>query len=105
MRAPFWSQKIIDRAAELFGITRADLVSPSRFHIHAHPRFLAAKAMRELGMSYPEIGRRLNRSDHSTIINACEKAEIYMERRPYMRAAYEEIFNAAVPGFYPADEQ
>lgn len=102
---PFWSHRVIHRSAELFGLERSDITGPRRFARLTHPRFLACRAMHLVGMNYTEIGRRMGGRDHGSIMHACWRADYLIERHPHYRMAYEEIVNAAVPGFFPTEEE
>lgn len=70
---------VIDKASELFCVHRRDIAGPYRYGFLMPARFALCKALRERGLSYPHIGRIMNR-DHSTIIHAVERAEYTMER-------------------------
>lgn len=72
---------VIDKASELFHVHRRDILGPYRYNFLMPARFALCKALRERGLSYPHIGRILNR-DHSTVIYAAGRAEDTMERDP-----------------------
>lgn len=70
---------VIDKASELFCVHRRDILGPYRYNFLMPARFALCKALRERGLSYPHIGRVMNR-DHSTVIYAASRAEYLMER-------------------------
>ncbi len=72
------AQEVVRFVAANAGLSFDDLTGPSRQRSHAWPRFVAVWAVRQLcpHMSYPSIGRMLGGRDHSTIIDACNRAEM-----------------------------
>jgi chromosomal replication initiation ATPase DnaA len=95
---PFFAQRIMRRAAEMYGLSLSDLCGASRSRTHTAPRFAAAWAMSKFGMSLAEIGRFLGHRDHKTIGNAVARAEQLERRLPGYRAVLEELLDAAAPG-------
>lgn len=81
-------EDIIRRTAAAFGLTVADLRSPSRRREHTEPRFAAYWLLRKhptaagLRRSFPEIGRMLGGKDHSSVMHGIERAEDIMARCP-----------------------
>jgi chromosomal replication initiation ATPase DnaA len=70
-------RSILYRAADLFGITVADLTGRRRTPDLVQARFAAAYALRRHCQDMPlcAIGAALGGRDHSTIINALRRAE------------------------------
>lgn len=65
------AKRIIDEVAAQYKIRAAEMIGPRRHAYLIEPRHVAMRRIRkELGYSYPQIGRLFNR-DHSTIIWAC----------------------------------
>jgi len=61
--------------AEVFGLTREELVSPSRTARVAWPRQVAMYLSREhTHETLPAIGARFGGRDHSTVLHACKRA-------------------------------
>jgi chromosomal replication initiator protein len=61
--------------AEVFGLTRDELVSPSRTARVAWPRQVAMYLAREhTHETLPAIGKRFGGRDHSTVLHACKRA-------------------------------
>jgi chromosomal replication initiator protein len=61
--------------AEVFGLTREELVSPSRTARVAWPRQVAMYLAREhTHETLPAIGARFGGRDHSTVLHACKRA-------------------------------
>ncbi|MCW3003243.1 MAG: chromosomal replication initiator protein DnaA [Conexibacter sp.] len=61
--------------AEVFGLTRDELVSPSRTARVAWPRQVAMYLSREhTHETLPAIGARFGGRDHSTVLHACKRA-------------------------------
>jgi len=66
--------QIIKVVAEVFGVSLNDLVSRSRKKELTHPRQIAMYLLREvLSLSYPFIGEKIGKRDHTTAIYAYEK--------------------------------
>lgn len=74
--------EVVEEASRLFHVHKRDIVGPYRFTFLMPARFALCKALRERGLSYPHIGRIMNR-DHSTVIYAAGRAEYMMERDPH----------------------
>ncbi len=65
---------IVKTVAEFFEVPTADMTQRSRKQEVVEPRQIAMYLMRDvLKMSYPHIGDRLGKRDHTTAIHACEK--------------------------------
>ncbi len=65
---------IIKAVAEVFGISPTELISHSRKKEVVEPRQIAMYLLREiLDLSYPNIGERMGKRDHTTAIYAYEK--------------------------------
>jgi chromosomal replication initiator protein len=61
--------------ADVFGLTREELVSPSRTARVAWPRQVAMYLAREhTHETLPAIGKRFGGRDHSTVLHACKRA-------------------------------
>lgn len=71
--------ELIGKASELFDVHRRDILGPYRYNFLMPARFALCKALRNRGMSYPHIGRVLER-DHSTVIHAIRRADYMIER-------------------------
>ena len=66
--------EIIKSVADFFEIPAADITSRGRKQEVVEPRQIAMYLMREiLKLSYPHIGERVGKRDHTTAIHACEK--------------------------------
>ncbi|HKO27582.1 MAG TPA: helix-turn-helix domain-containing protein [Solirubrobacteraceae bacterium] len=62
----------VEHAARTFGVTVADIHSPSRRREKVDARAVACYAARLLGYSYVAIGRHVDR-DHSTVMHAVSR--------------------------------
>jgi chromosomal replication initiator protein len=68
-------EHIQDLVAEAFGLTREELLSPSRAARFAWPRQVAMYLAREhTHATLPAIGRSFGGRDHSTVLHACKRA-------------------------------
>jgi chromosomal replication initiator protein len=68
-------ERIQDLVAEQFGLTREELLSPSRAARVAWPRQVAMYLAREhTHETLPAIGARFGGRDHSTVLHACKRA-------------------------------
>ena len=73
--------QLILKCAEIFFVHPRDILGHARFGFLIPPRFALYKALRNRGMSMPQIGRMTNR-DHSTIRYGLERADYMIERNP-----------------------
>jgi len=71
--------EVIDEASRLFHVHKRDITGPYRYNFLMPVRFALFRAFRERGLSYPHIGRIMNR-DHSTVMYGVERAGYMMER-------------------------
>jgi chromosomal replication initiator protein len=77
---PHWDilGQIVDEAASLAGISRADILGYSHRRDFAWPRQFAMWQARQHGLPYVTIGRFFRR-DHTTVIHACRAVEARMK--------------------------
>jgi chromosomal replication initiation ATPase DnaA len=64
---------IVDAMASAYAVTREDILGARRTKQAAAARHAVMRALRDMGMSYPEIGWLLGR-DHTTVLAALRKA-------------------------------
>ncbi len=58
-----------------FQLNSKDLIGPSRIRVHCWPRFIAMSLIKEhTRLSLPQIGRLFGGRDHTTVLNALERA-------------------------------
>ena len=71
--------EIVKRVCAAFGVTRKELLGPSRLRRVLVPRQVAMELAREVGgLSLPRIAVAFDR-DHSTVLHACRKVEEMVE--------------------------
>ncbi|MCL4399723.1 chromosomal replication initiator protein DnaA [Patescibacteria group bacterium] len=74
---------IIRVVAEFFEVPSSDMTNKSRKQEIVEPRQIAMFLMRDtLKMSYPHIGEKLGKRDHTTAIHACEKISSEINQNP-----------------------
>ncbi len=74
---------IIRIVAEFFEVPAADMTDKSRKQEIVEPRQIAMFLMRDvLKLSFPHIGEKLGKRDHTTAIHACEKISQEITRNP-----------------------
>ena len=73
---------ILTLAARIWEVDRADLLGKSRFAKHSRPRQAIMLIAREHGHSFPQIGKRLGRNDHTTVIHGCHNAKAVIRIEP-----------------------
>jgi chromosomal replication initiator protein len=72
---------ILDAVAKHFGVTLDELRGKARHKEIVTPRHLAMYLLREdARLSYPQIGALLGGRDHSSVVHACEKIGLDVER-------------------------
>jgi len=65
---------VIKSVADFFEVPTADITDRSRKQEVVEPRQIAMYLLRDiLKLSYPHIGEKLGKRDHTTAIHACEK--------------------------------
>ena len=68
--------KVIKCVADYFEVALVDLIGRFRKKELVEPRQIAMYLLRDLlGLSYPYIGEKLGKRDHTTVIYSCEKVE------------------------------
>ena len=68
--------RIVMQVAAAYGITRKELLGPSRLRRVLVPRQVAMYLARELsGLSLPRLGTAFGGRDHTTVLHACRKVE------------------------------
>jgi chromosomal replication initiator protein len=89
----------LNRVAELFEVTRADLVGRSRTGRIVQARFAAAYALHHhyADMSLSAIGAALGGRNHSTIINAIRRAEALARIDPDYRTKLHTLSSGPSP--------
>ncbi|TSC52768.1 MAG: chromosomal replication initiator protein DnaA [Parcubacteria group bacterium LiPW_41] len=77
------AQDIIKTVAEFYEISQADLTNRGRKQEVVEPRQIAMFLLRDiLKLSYPHIGEKLGKRDHTTVIHACEKITKELTQNP-----------------------
>jgi chromosomal replication initiator protein len=72
---------ILDAVARHFGVTVDELRGKARHKEIVAPRHLAMYLLREdARLSFPQIGQLLGGRDHSSVVHACEKIAMEIER-------------------------
>ncbi|HVQ57496.1 MAG TPA: chromosomal replication initiator protein DnaA [Solirubrobacterales bacterium] len=88
-------EEIQQRAAERFGISRAELVGTSRAATPLRARQVAIFLTRELtDLSLPEIGRLYGGRDHSTVLNSLRRVETGIGQDPEFSQRVDELRTA-----------
>ncbi|OGD57079.1 hypothetical protein A2V71_02255 [Candidatus Berkelbacteria bacterium RBG_13_40_8] len=79
-------EKILLATSEFFKISPEDLLSPKRSKELVGPRQIIMYLLRhEMSLSYPKIGRELNKKDHTTIMHGVGKIEKEIARNEELR--------------------
>ena len=74
--APVKPEAILQAVCEYFGIENKDLMSSRRQRTVSLARSLAMYLVRKTAkLSYPEIGMRMGKRNHSTVISACQRVD------------------------------
>ncbi len=71
--------RVLELVGEAFGTSAIVIVSHDRHRMIAQARFGVMWVLRELGHSYPEIGRIIQR-DHTTAIQGVKRANSMREK-------------------------
>jgi Bacterial dnaA protein helix-turn-helix len=78
---PLFPREVIADVERLFMLEPGSVVGGNRLARYVEARATAAYILHSRGLSYPHVGRIMNR-DHSTIINLIAKIDIYKARNP-----------------------
>ncbi len=90
---------ILKTVSEFYEIQQSELTNRSRKQEIVEPRQISMYLMRDvLKLSYPHIGEKLGKRDHTTAIHACEKISREINRNPALNQKIilikEKIFKA-----------
>ena len=84
-------ETIVKRVSDAFGITKKELLGPSRLRTVMLPRQVAMYLAREIGgLSLPRIGAAFAR-DHTTVLHACRKVEQTMAADDVLRSQVKQL--------------
>jgi len=76
---------VVKTVAEFFEISPTDLIAKCKKKEVVEPRQITMYLLREmLNLSYPFIGERLGKRDHTTVIHACEKISREINQNPVL---------------------
>jgi|GEM_PF-4536780 len=84
------------RACQMYGIGLQDLRGPSRLTELCEARYALIVALREVGLSYPVIGRCINRN-HSTMMHGHNRGLALCKTQMGFADIVGEIVDAAFP--------
>jgi chromosomal replication initiator protein len=86
------AENIIRAVADHFGVKVSEIKGPSRTKTLARSRQVAMYLVRQLTSdSFPDIGRRFDGKDHSTVIAACDRVKELMAQDGDFRAQVEAL--------------
>ncbi len=81
---PWKARQMIARIAEKHGVTYDEVVGPNRYERYILPRFECCYRLKvELGLSFPDISRKLGRSDHTSSLSGYRRYKKYLETGSY----------------------
>jgi chromosomal replication initiator protein len=85
-RSEVQPEEVVNKVAEVFGVSIERLLSPERSRQVALPRQIAMYLLHEeANISLPQIGDALGGRDHTTILYGCEKIADLLERDDRLR--------------------
>lgn len=85
-RSQVQPQDIVNRVADIFGVTAEEICGRGRSREISLPRQVAMFLLREeANISLPQIGETLGGRDHTTVMYACEKISDQLERDEHLR--------------------
>lgn len=85
-------KQVVQVVASFFELTEKEIMTHHRKKEVVLPRQIVMYLLRKLAkMSYPSIGEKLGKRDHSTVIYACEKIEKEMRKNPELQKQIELI--------------
>jgi len=89
IRLPFLNSDIVAGVALAFGMTKEYMTGGCRKRNTANAKRVAARLLRDNGLSYPNIAKQLSMNDHTSIIYLVETFEAYAARDEYMNSVYQ----------------
>lgn len=75
-------ERVVAAAAAQFGVSVADLLSPTRASAVMPARYAAALVLKRARLSMPKVAKALHRNDHTSAIHWVKQAEYRFERDP-----------------------
>lgn len=85
-RSEVQPEEVVNKVAEVFGVSLERILSPERSRQVALPRQIAMYLLHEeANISLPQIGNALGGRDHTTIHYGCEKIADLLERDDHLR--------------------
>ena len=89
-------EKIKSAVAEYYGITTEDLDSSKRSRNISYPRHIAVFLIRkEIGLSYPAIGKLFGGKDHTSMMHSVEVIEEEIKYSKELKLAFNGIMEIA----------
>lgn len=82
--------RVFDAITRRSGVTKAELCRRDQHRRVSLYRNVAAWLMREYGLSFPEIGRELNR-DHTTAMSSVRRVDGFRRKVPKIRLLTDEL--------------
>ena len=89
VRPSLWEQ-VLEQVCAVFGVSRRELLGPSRLGRVLLPRQLAMYLLRQAGWSLPQLARAFDR-DHATVLHACRKVEQRLQTDASLWAALRRV--------------
>jgi len=89
VRPSLWEQ-VLEQVCAVFGVSRRELLGPSRLGRVLLPRQLAMYLLRQAGWSLPRLARAFDR-DHATVLHACRKVEQRLQTDASLLAALRRV--------------
>ncbi len=90
MNGPAVGREVLRIVAEGLNLPVSEITGACRELLHVDARALVIGTLRKRGWSFPQIGRLLDR-DHSSVISAYGKLEIYLKRNADAREIWEAL--------------
>jgi hypothetical protein len=85
---PFEFKRLAASIGTDFSVTADEIIGKARFRRMILPRLVLTKLCLERGMSLTQIGRRMGRRDHTTILHQRDIFDAYAALYPQVRASY-----------------
>lgn len=89
---------VIHACSLVFDVSIGEILGETRQRDVAHARHLAATILKARGGSYPQVAYRLNRGDHTTVMNSLKSFFGAVIRREGMEEIYDHLAPTAFVG-------
>ena len=86
-----FEEDVINTVCSYCKITKLELIKPTRKRENVDARKMVSKILRDKNYTFSQIGKKLGRKDHSSIVYYCKNANNLIKTDKVFRTSYENI--------------